>query len=64
MMRENLDLHDLVIESTPLGRIGEAIEAADAVLYLASDYSNFVTGQIISVDGGRSLLDKMASAAY
>jgi 7-alpha-hydroxysteroid dehydrogenase len=64
MMRENLDLHDQVIEATPLGRIGEAIEAAEAVLYFASDNSNFVTGQIIAVDGGRSLLDRMSTAAY
>ena len=64
MMRENLDLHDQVIEATPLSRIGEAIEAAEAFLYLASDTSNFVTGQILTVDGGRSLLDRMTTTAY
>lgn len=64
MMRENLDLHDQVIESTPLGKIGEADEAAKAVLFLASDISNFITGQILVVDGGRSLIDRMTSAAY
>jgi len=64
MMRENLDLHDLVLDSTPLGRIGEATEAADAVLFLASESSNFITGQVLSVDGGRSLLDTVRSPAY
>jgi 7-alpha-hydroxysteroid dehydrogenase len=64
MMRGNLDLHDLVIEATPLGRIGEATEAAEAVLFLASDLSDFITGQILTVDGGRSLLDRMSLAAY
>ena len=64
LMRENLDLHDQVIDSTPLGRIGEASEAAEAVLFLASDLSNFITGQILTIDGGRSLLDRMSAAAY
>ena len=64
LMRGNLDLHDQVVDATPLGRIGEAQEAAEAVLFLACDLSNFITGQILTVDGGRSLLDRMNSAAY
>ncbi|MDG2474192.1 MAG: SDR family NAD(P)-dependent oxidoreductase [Paracoccaceae bacterium] len=64
MMRENLDLNDQVIDATPLGKIGDATEAAKAVLFLASDLSSFVTGQILAVDGGRSLIDRMNSTAY
>jgi 7-alpha-hydroxysteroid dehydrogenase len=64
LMRENLDLRDLVVDSTPLGRIGEASEAAEAVLFLAGDLSNFITGQVLTIDGGRSLLDRMNSVAY
>ena len=64
MMRENLDLYDQVIDATPLGKLGEAAEAAEAVLFLASDLSNFITGQILVVDGGRSLVDRMVSTAY
>jgi 7-alpha-hydroxysteroid dehydrogenase len=64
LMRGNLDLHDQVVDATPLGRIGEASEASEAVLFLASDLSNFITGQVLTVDGGRSLLDRMDSAAY
>ena len=64
MMRENLDLNDQIIDATPLGKIGEATEAAGAVLFLASDLSSFMTGQILEVDGGRSLIDRMTSPAY
>jgi 7-alpha-hydroxysteroid dehydrogenase len=64
LMRGNLDLRDQVVDATPLGRIGEATEAAEAVLFLACDSSNFITGQVLTIDGGRSLLDRMNSPAY
>jgi 7-alpha-hydroxysteroid dehydrogenase len=41
----------------PLGRIASLGEVSEVVQYLASDESSFVTGQIISVDGVRSLMD-------
>jgi NAD(P)-dependent dehydrogenase (short-subunit alcohol dehydrogenase family) len=38
----------------PLGRIGQPDEIAQAIVFLASDAASFVTGQIVSVDGGKS----------
>ena len=40
----------------PLGRIGQPRDMAYAALYLASDEAEFVTGQCLSVDGGRLLV--------
>lgn len=39
-------------EETPIGRIGTAQDIADAVAFLASDKADFITGQVISVNGG------------
>ncbi|MFM9370632.1 glucose 1-dehydrogenase [Streptomyces sp. Da 82-17] len=38
--------------NTPMGRVGEAPEIADAVVYLLSDASSYVTGAELAVDGG------------
>ena len=37
---------------TPLGRVGAAAEVADSILYLCSDKSSFITGQVLGVTGG------------
>jgi 3-oxoacyl-[acyl-carrier protein] reductase len=42
-------------QQTPLGRNGQANEVAQAVLFLASDASSFLTGGLIDVNGGRFL---------
>jgi len=39
-------------DHTPLGRLGEAVDIANAYLWLASDAASFVDGAVISVDGG------------
>ena len=39
------------ISSIGMGRLGKTSEIADTALFLASDLSNYVTGQIIGVDG-------------
>ncbi len=39
-------------DETPLGRIGTPREAAEAVYFLASENASFITGQVLTVDGG------------
>jgi len=41
--------------ATPLGRIGEAEDVAEAVLYLVSDTASFVTGAELTIDGGQTI---------
>ncbi len=43
---------DYMDSKTPLGRMGDPAEIADAYLFLASDEASFVTGQVLGVDGG------------
>ena len=44
-----------VLENTPLKSMGDAEDVANAALFLASDMSKFITGQVIRVDGGLNL---------
>jgi len=59
--RDDADLREEMIEVTPLGRLADLAEAADAAVFLASDKASYITGQILSVDGGRTLRDPLAS---
>lgn len=43
---------EATVGQTPLGRLGEPEEVAWAVAFLASERSKFITGQVLSVDGG------------
>lgn len=53
-MNANLSAEDRAVlcGETPLARIGTAQEAAQAILFLASDRASFVTGQVLGVNGG------------
>lgn len=44
-----------VLDNTPLQSMGDAEDVANAALFLASDMSKFITGQVIRVDGGLNL---------
>lgn len=46
------DVKAKYLDSIPLGKFGETDDIADVVAFLASDMSNYVTGQVINVDGG------------
>jgi len=63
-LRENREYRADIEDHTPLGRIASSAELAEAVQYLACDSSSFMTGQIMTVDGGRTLLDPVAAPAH
>ena len=52
MINENPELHAELSAAHPLGRIAEPEEIADAIVWLASDKSSYVTGIALPVDGG------------
>lgn len=49
-------MREALINANPMKRLGKASEVADAVLFLASDRSSFVTGQVLSVSGGLTMV--------
>ena len=46
---------EAVLDNTPLRSMGESEDVANTALFLASDMSKFITGQVIRVDGGLNL---------
>ena len=64
ILKEHPDYRDDSEAHTPLGRIAPPTELADTVRYLASDASAFMTGQVMTIDGGRTLIDPVTSPAH
>ncbi|PID35175.1 MAG: oxidoreductase, partial [Rhodobacterales bacterium] len=63
-LRKTPEMRRDLIEATPLGRIAPASDVAEAVQFLASEGSGFVTGHVMVVDGGRSLVDVASDPSH
>jgi 7-alpha-hydroxysteroid dehydrogenase len=63
-IREAGELREAIVNATPLGRIAAPSELAETVQYLASDASSFMIGQILTLDGGRTLIDPVVEPAH
>lgn len=48
------DRLDKIIARTPMNRVGQPVEVASAVAYLAMDHASYITGQDLKIDGGMS----------
>jgi 2-hydroxycyclohexanecarboxyl-CoA dehydrogenase len=56
-MAQPESMREKLAKAVPFRRIGEPEEIADAVLFFASDMSNYITGQVLSVSGGLTMAD-------
>jgi len=63
-LKENGEYRDEIEACTPLHRIAAPGELAETVQYLAGDASGFMTGQIMTLDGGRTLIDPVHAPAH
>ncbi|MCY4290070.1 MAG: SDR family oxidoreductase [Aestuariivita sp.] len=63
-LKKNADYREDIEQRTPMNRIAAPSELVETVQYLASEGSSFVTGQILTVDGGRTLLDPVTAPAH
>lgn len=63
-LKDNRDYRAAIEAGTPLARVAPASELADTAQFLASDASDFMTGQILTVDGGRGLVDPIRVPAH
>lgn len=63
-LKTDPSLRERLVAATPLGRIAGAEELGAVAQFLASEASGFITGQILRVDGGRSLSDTLTPPVY
>jgi len=50
------ELKEAILNATPMGRMGTPEEVASAVVFFASDDASYITGQVLSVDGGMVMM--------
>jgi NAD(P)-dependent dehydrogenase (short-subunit alcohol dehydrogenase family) len=50
------EVHRMIMQNTPLGRIGEPEELAAVARFLLSEESSFMTGQTVVASGGRVMI--------
>ena len=63
-LQEHEEFREEIFDSTPLNRIAAPSELAEVAQFLASNGSGFMTGQILTVDGGRTLVDAVDAPAH
>lgn len=63
-LKENSGYRQDIENHTPLARIAPPTELVDAVQFLASEGAGFMTGQILTLDGGRTLVDPVAAPSH
>ncbi|MFC2969874.1 SDR family NAD(P)-dependent oxidoreductase [Acidimangrovimonas pyrenivorans] len=63
-LKDQPKIRSEIREHTPLERIAAPGELSDAAQFLASDAAGFMTGQILTIDGGRSLLDAVCAPVH
>ncbi|MEM9967040.1 MAG: SDR family oxidoreductase [Pseudomonadota bacterium] len=61
---DNKAWRDDIRDHTPLGRIAAPDELCETVQFLAAESSGFMTGEVVVIDGGRSLLDAVSAPAH
>lgn len=49
------EIKDKILENIPLKRLGDTKDVANLVSFLASDNASYITGQVISIDGGMAI---------
>jgi len=51
-LKQSPEVEKMVLDSIPCGRFGEAVEVAQAIVWLCSDRASYVSGEAMLVDGG------------